>query len=103
KAGLLVTPKQLFEHQTIAGLAAVAGLAGEAGADQAPVTGEAPLTPIERRFFAEDRPEPWRFNQALLFASRVALDPRLLQGALDALLDHHDALRLRYTRETEHW
>ena len=111
KAGLLVTPKQLFEHQTIAGLAAVATLAtvaaGEgtraAEGDPGPVTGEAPLTPIQRYFFATARPEPWRFNQALLFVSRAALDPGVLSGALDLLLDHHDALRLRFTREGESW
>ncbi|MEA2692091.1 MAG: hypothetical protein QOJ16_1478, partial [Acidobacteriota bacterium] len=107
KAGLLVTPKQLFEHQTIAGLTAVAevldGARAAGSADQGPVTGEAPLTPIERAFFAVERPEPWRFNQALLFASKAALDPRLLGPALDLLLDHHDALRLRFTHEGEAW
>ncbi len=107
KAGLVLTPKQLFEHQTIAGLAAIATLTataeGIAAADAGPVTGEAPLTPIQRAFFAETRPEPWRFNQALLFVSRAALDPRLLGAALDVLVDHHDALRLRFTREEEIW
>jgi amino acid adenylation domain-containing protein/non-ribosomal peptide synthase protein (TIGR01720 family) len=107
KAGLLLTPKQLFEHQTIAGLAAIAtataAAEGMAAADAGPVSGEAPLTPIQRAFFAESRPEPWRFNQALLFVSRAALDPRLLGAALSVLVDHHDALRLRFIREGEGW
>ncbi|MES1211056.1 MAG: AMP-binding protein, partial [Acidobacteriota bacterium] len=66
RAGLLITTRQFFDHQTIAGLAAVAELAGGAGggavADQGPVEGEAPLTPVQRRFFEESRRDRSRFN-----------------------------------------
>ncbi len=104
RAGLLVTPRQLFDHQTIAGLAAAAGAAGEspdAGAEQGPVEGEAPLTPIQRRFLAEPRREPWRFNQALLLTPREPLAPAPLAAALARLAAHHDALRLRFVRAEE--
>ncbi len=99
REGLLITPRQLFENQTIAGLAAVAGSPaeeGEAAASQDPVEGEAPLTPIQRRFFAEERREPGRFNQAVLLVPRERLAAAPLAAALDRLAAHHDALRLRF-------
>jgi amino acid adenylation domain-containing protein/non-ribosomal peptide synthase protein (TIGR01720 family) len=107
QAGLLVTPRQLFENQTIAGLAAVSGSAGDAGqelaADQGPVSGEAPLTPIQRRFFAEERREPWRFNQAVLLIPRERLTTAPLAAALAGLAEHHDALRLRFAHQGRGW
>ncbi|MDT5270271.1 MAG: hypothetical protein QOH49_2457, partial [Acidobacteriota bacterium] len=44
RGGLRLTPKQLFDHPTVAGLAAVAGVGAGARAEQGLVTGEAPLT-----------------------------------------------------------
>src|SRR5215203_1298193 len=106
RAGLLVTTRQFFIHQTIAGLAAaaVAAVADEAsGADQEAVEGEAPLTPIQRRFFEQERRQPWRFNQAVLLASREPLAAGPLAAALARLAGHHDALRLRFLQEEAGW
>src|SRR5206468_2782480 len=47
QAGLNLTPKQVFQHQTIAGLAAVAGTAGVIHSEQGTVTGPVALTPIQ--------------------------------------------------------
>ena len=103
RAGLLVTTRQFFDHQTIAGLAAVAGEAGAPGDSEGPVAGEAPLTPIQRCFFAEERREPWRFNQAVMLAPRERLAAAPLAAALAWLAEHHDALRLRFLREEDCW
>jgi len=102
REGLLISPQQLFENQTIAGLAAVAGSVEEADSE-GPVEGEAPLTPIQRRFFAEERREPWRFNQAVVLTPRERLAAAPLAAALTRLAGHHDALRLRFTREEGEW
>ncbi|MEO5731031.1 MAG: amino acid adenylation domain-containing protein, partial [Byssovorax sp.] len=48
QAGLHLTPRQLFQHQTVAELAAVAGSKKAVIAEQGPVTGAAPLTPVQR-------------------------------------------------------
>ncbi len=100
QAGLHLTPKQVFQHQTIAELAAVTSATPSIDAAQGPISGPLPLTPIMRWFFAQEQPEPQHFNQALLLETRQALDPALLEQAFQTLLAHHDMLRLRFANET---
>ncbi len=108
RAGIRITPRQLFEHPTVAALAAVATLAatGAAGADagdREPAGGEVPLTPIQRWFFALAPPSPQHWNLPLTLAARCALDTRALRRALAAVAAHHDALRLRFVAEAAGW
>ncbi|WP_416466970.1 amino acid adenylation domain-containing protein [Pseudomonas sp. LFS044] len=100
QAGIRFTPKQLFQHQTVQGLATVArqGEQGEMLIDQGPVTGRALLLPIHQYFFDESIPERHHWNQALLLQPVEALDAQVLEGALQALIAHHDALRLSFTQ-----
>src|SRR5258705_11845650 len=103
RAGLKLTARQIFEHQTIAGLAAVAGTAATAEAEQGLIAGEVALTPIQHWFFAQDLAEPHHFNQASQWEGRRPLQPALLAEALRHLLAHHDALRLRFRRPDSGW
>ncbi|HKV06813.1 MAG TPA: amino acid adenylation domain-containing protein [Thermoanaerobaculia bacterium] len=103
KAGLRITPRLLFEHPTVAELAAVANSAGPVEAEQGLVGGPVPLTPIQRWFFADDPAEPHHFNQAVLLETRRRLDPARLEAALGRLERHHDALRLRFDRGPDGW
>ncbi len=103
KAGLRITARQTFQHQTVAELAAVAGTAAAVEAEQGPVTGPAPLTPVQRWFLEQDHPEPHHFNLSFVFAVRERLDPALLERAVAATLEHHDALRLRFRRTADGW
>jgi amino acid adenylation domain-containing protein/non-ribosomal peptide synthase protein (TIGR01720 family) len=103
QAGVRVLPKQMFVHQTIAELAPLATDAGPSEAEQGLVTGDVPLTPVQRWFFAQQNPEPHWFNLALLFEAPQRLDADALQRAADALLAHHDALRMRFTRTAGGW
>ena len=50
QAGLQLTPKQLFEHQTIAELAQVVKEEQGVQAEQGIIIGETILTPIQQRF-----------------------------------------------------
>jgi amino acid adenylation domain-containing protein/non-ribosomal peptide synthase protein (TIGR01720 family) len=102
-AGLRISPKQLFEYQTIAALAGVVQWAPAWQADQELVAGAVPLTPIQRWFFEQDLPEPQHFNQAVLVEVRQPLEQALLEQAVRQLLMHHDALRLRFIREEHGW
>jgi amino acid adenylation domain-containing protein/non-ribosomal peptide synthase protein (TIGR01720 family) len=106
QAGLLFGVREIFEHPTVAGLARHATPteaigAGDAG--QGPVTGEVPLTPIQRWFFAQEFADLHHFNQALLLEPREPLDPAALARSLAALVAHHDALRLRFARREDGW
>jgi amino acid adenylation domain-containing protein/non-ribosomal peptide synthase protein (TIGR01720 family) len=103
QAGLRFSPNQMFQHQTIAELAAVAVAAQATQAEQAPLSGALPLTPIQRRFFEQNLPDPEHWNQALLLAARQPVNPLWLKQALESVLAHHDALRLRFTRTEAGW
>ncbi|HVH13590.1 MAG TPA: condensation domain-containing protein, partial [Longimicrobium sp.] len=103
QAGVRVTPRQMFVHQTIAELAAVATDAAPGEAEQGAVTGDVPLTPVQRWFFDQHHPEPQWFNLGLLFDVPSGMDADRLQRAADALLAHHDALRTRFARTADGW
>lgn len=103
QAGLRLTPRQLFEHQTIAELAVVAGTTESPEIDQGLVSGTTQLTPVQRRFFLQELPEPYYYNQAVLLSAKQSLSPVLLEQAVTYLLVHHDALRLRFTKTATGW
>ena len=93
RQGIVLTPRDFFKQPTIRGLAALAGESSQAGVDQGPVTGIAPLSPIQRSFFALKLPQPNQWNQSLLLAVDRPLDHDALRAAVTALVNHHDALR----------
>jgi amino acid adenylation domain-containing protein/non-ribosomal peptide synthase protein (TIGR01720 family) len=95
KAGLTLTPPQLFQHPTIASLVPALGTTATAAAEQGVVIGPVPPTPIQRWFLDQDLPAPQHYNQTLLVEPLAALDTAALETALRALVSHHDALRLR--------
>src|SRR4029077_10877858 len=82
REGLLFTPRQLFQHQTIAGLAAVAERAAAlAPAAAEAVAGPVPLTPIQAWFFEAELADPHHWNQAVLLEPPRPLHPRTLTRA----------------------
>lgn len=103
QAGLQITPKQLFSHQTIAQLATVAETTTITEIDQGLVTGEVPLTPIQKWFFEQNWTERHHFNQSILLEVPNNLQPDLLKQTISKLLYHHDALRLRFVQKGEQW
>ena len=89
KAGVLFTPAQLFQHQTVAALARVADASGlEAEAR------EVSLSPFERRVL--ESPAPGRWNEAVLAGLPAGLEPERAEAVLQGLVDRHEALRLRF-------
>ncbi|MEG4235326.1 amino acid adenylation domain-containing protein [Microcoleus sp. Pol11C3] len=103
QANLQLTPKDLFQHQTIAELAKIVTPTTEITAEQGLVTGHVALTPIQHWFVEENLPEPYHFNQSFLFEISPDLKPQLLQQVLQKLLLHHDALRLRLIPKGDTW
>jgi non-ribosomal peptide synthase protein (TIGR01720 family) len=103
QAGLKLVTKQVFEHQTIAELAAIALTQQLNQAIQGVVTGSVPLAPIQHWFFAQNQPEPHYWNQSVMLEVLQVLDVSLLKQALQYLLRHHDALRLRFRQSASGW
>ncbi|HET9281329.1 MAG TPA: amino acid adenylation domain-containing protein [Candidatus Angelobacter sp.] len=95
REGIRLTVRQFLHHPTLSALAASAEEAGIALAEQGPVVGEAPLTPIQRWFVEQASPEPHHDNQAVLLELRERPNVQALKAAIGQLMEHHDALRLR--------
>jgi amino acid adenylation domain-containing protein/non-ribosomal peptide synthase protein (TIGR01720 family) len=105
QAGLPITARQMFEEQTIAGLARVAasGKFNEMQAEQGAVTGDVPLTPIQTWFFEQSFVNWNHFNQAALVRLKTEISRDLVVKVVTELLHRHDALRMRYHKERGEW
>src|SRR5829696_120617 len=103
QSGLLLTPRQIFEHPTLAALASVAETISQTidkqGDQQGRITGHVSLIPIQRWFFEQNFPTPAHWNMSLLLETNERLDTSLVEKTLAHLLEHHDALRLRFAKE----
>ncbi|MEU6685975.1 condensation domain-containing protein, partial [Streptomyces sp. NPDC046832] len=100
RAGLHLTSKLMFVHQTIAELASAVQRAGAdaavAGDETIEGSGGVELTPIQRWFLAEHRSDPDHYAMSVHLSLAPDTDPVELGRALEAVVDHHDALRMRY-------
>ena len=95
QAGLIITPRAVFQHPSVAGLAAVATPAEQATPLFPDVAiGVLPPTPIMRWLLERGGPIDC-FNQSTLLRVPAGLGYDHLISALQVVLDHHDALRLR--------
>ncbi|SDM61226.1 non-ribosomal peptide synthetase [Allokutzneria albata] len=148
RAGLVLTSKDIFVHQSIAALAPhVAEAREQQHSEQGQITGEVALTPIQRWFLtghAEDplagssintedplagssintedplagssintedplagssidTVSPARFNQSMRIMLDEKADVTALRAALVAVIEHHDALRMRFRVVDGEW
>jgi len=101
--GFQFTPKDLFQHQTIATLLEAIGSGAVVEAEQGVVMGPVRLTPPQQWFFEQELSKPEHFNQSLLLEVRESVDAALLEMAAQQLLLQHDALRLRFQRSESGW
>ncbi|WP_262699225.1 MULTISPECIES: amino acid adenylation domain-containing protein [Streptomyces] len=107
-AGVKLTPRDVFEHKTVAALAKATavedapaegpaeGPAAEPVAASAGV-GDVPLTPIIH-WMRERGGRPDRFSQTNMIVVPADVGERRLRSALQTVLDHHDVLRMRLRR-----
>lgn len=103
RAGLQLTPRQLHQHQTIAELANVTTSLQPVAAQQDLVIGAVSLTPIQHWFFEQSFSDMHHFNLAVMLEAQQTLDAELLATAVAHLLEHHDALRLRFACVEGKW
>ena len=109
KAGLTITPKDVFGLRTPAALAALAapdqvvGAAAAAQPDDPDAgVGPVPLTPI-MHWLREHGGPIAAFHQSMLVRTPAGLDATGVAKVLTALADRHDALRLKLTRTGPVW
>ncbi|SDD25289.1 non-ribosomal peptide synthetase [Actinokineospora iranica] len=96
-AGLLVSAKDVFRHQTPAGMASVAVAVGDdtVAEPEGAALGAVPETPI-MAWLRESGVPVERFSQAMVV--QVPPGAQRLEQALRTVLDRHDALRARLVR-----
>jgi non-ribosomal peptide synthase protein (TIGR01720 family) len=100
--GQALTPKDLFRAPTPAGLARLATPLVATG-EQGELQGDVPLMPIQHWFLSQQQPHAAHWNQSVLADSRRPLQAVHVRGALQALVSHHDALRLRFRQVQGAW
>ncbi|MEV6816736.1 amino acid adenylation domain-containing protein, partial [Micromonospora sp. NPDC051296] len=93
-AGLAFTARDVFERRTPAGLATIAGIAEPPVRSGADGTGPLPMTPIVSWLAAAGGPID-EFCQSVVVTTPPTLTEPALVAGVQALLDRHDALRLR--------
>ncbi|MBU2215843.1 MAG: amino acid adenylation domain-containing protein, partial [Gammaproteobacteria bacterium] len=103
RLGIHLTPRQLFERQSIAELAQVAQRSAATAAWAIDSQRDVPLTPIQHWFFAQPMVNRAHWNQSVLLTPREPLNGLWLSAALQAVLAQHDALRLRFSAQGDTW
>ena len=108
EANIRIAPNQLFEHSTIAELAAAIDSNASPDAQNSPiqieqsaVTGSLPLTPIQHWFFNQNMAASQHWHQTILLSLPHTISHQQVAQALTTLWQHHDALRLRFEKTTE--
>ncbi|GAA2084311.1 hypothetical protein GCM10009801_45360 [Streptomyces albiaxialis] len=106
RADLLITAQDVFTHRTPAALAAVAQAAGSAAAREVVGTGDGvgdlaptPIVHWLRGLAAPVGAPVDGFHQAVVVHTPAGASLPTLTRALQAVLDHHDALRMRLLHE----
>jgi len=100
--GYKMEVRDVFQYPTIEELA-LAIKALERVPDQQPVTGELPLTPVQREFFAVHARAPHYYNQSVLLRYNTRVAPEKITTLFTSLLNHHDALRIVFRQQHGEW
>ncbi|MCV7419610.1 non-ribosomal peptide synthase/polyketide synthase [Mycobacterium yunnanensis] len=101
KAGLHLTPRDVFRRRTVAALAAITQAAAPAAAADSGV-GRIALTPMLAETAAANTPLS-NFYQSTVLATPDGMTGDQLERVLQAILDTHDMLRARLDVGTDGW
>lgn len=93
---LVLTPADIHDNPTIRDLAALMQSRTAVASTPAMPGLVSPLSPMQAYYFSWARPNPNKFNVGFVARLASLLDTAILRGALDAVVAHHDALRLRF-------
>jgi len=113
--GLRITLSELLRTPTVAALARAAGAQWAASQSQdagaraqaallrVEVAGDVPLTPVQHWFFEHQGANPHHWNQAFLFEVPANTSDVYLANAVEAVIEQHDSLRLRFEYRDGQW
>ena len=102
QAGLTITVKHMFQHQTIAQLALASGSI-QILAEQGPVVGPMPVMPVHRMNLGAGMGDPSCHSMAYILEGAEPLNPTLMEQVVRHLLHYHDALRLQAVQQDHSW
>lgn len=102
KQGYKMGIKDIFQRNNIAELSKYVTRT-EITANQDIVSGRVDLTPVQRWFFETFHGNKKHFNQSLMLFCAEGFQEQAVDIAFRHLTDHHDALRIHFVRENDHW
>jgi len=103
EAGIRISPKNIFQSPTIRELSSLAGKVKPITAEQGQLVGNVDLNPIQHWFFSQNFTTSAHWNQSILLEINEKFDTEILKKAFAKLLEHHDALRMRFLFENNKW
>ncbi len=103
QAGFKLTLKQVFQYQTIEELAGTASTSKIDIDEQGLVEGSVLLNAVQHWFFEIENPEPHHWNLSTLMDVKGVIDHEKMKNVIQKLLEHHDALRLRFSATPTGW
>lgn len=99
--GLDIRVKDILSYDYIEEIAASIEVSSKnISIDQNISTGSIKKTPIVEWFFQQNFAEKNHYNQSVLLECNKALEVSIVEKAVEKLIEHHDALRLNYNRNT---
>ena len=102
REGLKFSVKDFYAEPTIAAMARLVEVVEHPEADARPAYGAQLLHPMQLELLDDGSPDPHHFNQSVLLDVGREFDPALIDPVLAALYARHDALRLRFVRDSNH-
>ncbi|MFK8104215.1 MAG: amino acid adenylation domain-containing protein, partial [Saprospiraceae bacterium] len=104
RMGYQLSPRKIFEWQTIAALSEVMKTqADQLVAEQGLLEGTAPLLAIQQFYFENEYDQSSHYNQAALLTLDKKVAEEHLDATLKAIVAHHDALRFQYQLVDGNW
>ncbi|MEM7401116.1 MAG: amino acid adenylation domain-containing protein [Pseudomonadota bacterium] len=101
--GIGLTPRDIFQFPTVAGMASRANLQDVFQPKKQIASGKVSLTPIQHWFFELPLQYPSYWNQAVLLNVDRELNHDHLRGAVSLLIKQHDMLRSTYQNDGQKW
>ncbi|MFE4428490.1 amino acid adenylation domain-containing protein [Peribacillus butanolivorans] len=90
--GIIISPKSIFENQTVAELAAIAKTENKVMVQPIDTRGNVELTPIQEWFFAEHTTSINHWNQSIVFSKNICAQIEDIEKILSQIVEHHDGL-----------